>query len=221
MGMSTPPKIEKITIQSDTARITLSTNRQSYLIESTLAEQWGLKQGVVLTNSQVQAIETEAARLACRRQAANYLASRDYSEKELAVRLRKKGHQKEHIDEIIAIFRNQGILDDARVATNLARGLLRRKPCWRGYMLSHLQTKGIDRATAEMATESALTGHDETELACRALRSRLREYSQIGLETAQRKAYNYLSRRGFGYQAAREAWEILSAPSDKNEDADH
>lgn len=219
--MSTQPRIEQIVIQTDTARIKLSTSRTSYLIDSVLADQWHLKQGVVLTDSQVRAIETEADRFACRRQAASYLATRDYSERELALRLAGKGHRREHIDEVLTSFRRRGLTDDTRVAATLARALLRRKPCWRPYITSYLQNKGIDRDVAELTVEAVLTDQSEIDLATRALRPRMREYHQIGLETARRKAYNYLSRRGFGFQAAREAWDILSAQSDKNEDADH
>jgi regulatory protein len=219
--VSTQTKIENVSIRGDTARVTISTHGRSFLIPTTLAEQWGLKPQVVLTDSQVSAIEDESERFACHRQAAGYLASRDHSESELGMRLRKKGFKREHVDDVLSAFRRQGLIDDTRVATNLASALLRRKPCWRGYLLSCLNDKGIDRATAELAAEAVFTGQDETELACCALRPRMREYSQFQLETARRKAYNYLSRRGFSFQAARQAWEILNTRSDENEDSSH
>jgi len=219
--VSTQPKIRNVSSRGDITRVTISTHRQPFVIPSALAEQWGLRPEVVLTDSQVRAIEDESERLACRRQAAGYLASRDHSESELGMRLRKKGFKREHIDDVLSAFRRQGLIDDARVAANLASALLRRKACWRPYLLSCLNDKGIDRATAELAAEAVFTGQDEIELACRALRSRMREYSQFQLETARRKAYNYLSRRGFSFQAAREAWEILNTRSDENEDSSH
>ena len=66
-----------------------------------------------------------------------------------------------------------------------------------------------------------MSDRDETELAIRALQSRWRRWSEIDVETARKRAYNYLSRRGIGYQAARAAFEELSGKTDEvTEDQD-
>ena len=46
-------------------------------------------------------------------------------------------------------------------------------------------------------------------LAVVALQKRWRQFSQFEVEEARTKSYNYLSRRGFSYSAAKSAFEQL------------
>lgn len=50
---------------------------------------------------------------------------------------------------------------------------------------------------------------DENELALEILRGRWRQFSKFDLETARKKAYNYLSRRSVSYGAAKYAFEAM------------
>ena len=58
--------------------------------------------------------------------------------------------------------------------------------------------------------EEVLAAHRMQDLAVAALERRWREYRQFELETARRKAYNYLARRGFTYEQARAAFDYIA-----------
>ena len=76
-----------------------------------------------------------------------------------------------------------------------------------------LQRKYINRALAEQVVGNLLANEDETDLAVAALERKWHQLAEFDVETARRKAYNYLSRRGIGYAAAKDAFENLSARS--------
>lgn len=70
-------------------------------------------------------------------------------------------------------------------------------------------SKLIVRELAEETVNSLYQSEDELGLAVSALSKRWRQYSQFELEEARRKAYNYLSRKGFSYGIAKDAFEQL------------
>lgn len=195
------------------AEVELSSHEKPLLIPLEEAHRFRLVEGTVLTPAQVTQLETEAERFAARRETTRLLALRPHSVEELRLKLRKKQFGEEVIGEVIRDFKERGMLDDAQYAHMLAESLVRRKPCGRGYLISYLQDKRIDRFLAADAADAVLAEYNQDELAVRALRSRWREFGQFDLETAQRKAYNYLARRGFSFEATRAAFQILASES--------
>ena len=68
----------------------------------------------------------------------------------------------------------------------------------------------VPAAIARAIVEESFQDVDEFSLAFRLLESRWAYLSKFDLETARRKAYNYLSRRSISYNAARQAFEKIS-----------
>jgi len=168
-----------------------------------------LKEDIVITPSQLETLRTESELFRCDRTAARMLAAREHSTGEIRTKLARKSFTPDAIRQIVRKYQDRGVLDDARYAHRLANQLLMQRPCGRAYLVAYLQRRMIDRSLAEETADVALTGKDEKELATAALAKRWGGYSQFELEVARQKAYNYLARRGFGYEAARVAFEQL------------
>ena len=122
-----------------------------------------------------------------------------------------KGFGPEAVRAAVGKFRRNGFLDDTAFARKLAEQTLERSPAGRAYLVAVLRKKRIGRSLAERTVDLVLHDTDEEEIAVRALQKRWSQYRQLELESARRKAYNYLSRRGIGYAAARAAFDKLRA----------
>lgn len=213
--MSERVVLNEVKIRGSQAALELSTHEKVLYVPVETVYRFGLAAGTVLTASQVGQLEIEAERLACRSEATRLLALRQHSVGEVRQKLRRKGFDPEIATEVIGAFKQQGLLDDGWYARTLAEGLLRRKPCGRAFVVAHLQRKSIERTLAEDTADMVLAEQDPEELAARALQRRWVEFSQFELETARRKAYNYLARRGFTHEQARAAFDAM-AQQDNN-----
>lgn len=139
-----------------------------------------------------------------------YLLSRQgYSYGLLKEKMQKKGYQSKAIDTILAEFQRLGLIDDAQFARQAVESLLHHKPAGRSYLIAYLQAKHIPRQLANSVVDELLRHSDEAEMAVRLLRGRWRYLAKFELETARRKAYNYLSRRSIGYGPAKLAFKKL------------
>jgi len=99
------------------------------------------------------------------------------------------------------------LIDDVVFAREFAESILRNKPAGRSYVIGCLKQKHISHELAKSIVDELFAGVDEFELALRLLRGRWSYFSKFELETARRKAYNYLSRRSIDYRAAKQAFE--------------
>jgi regulatory protein len=147
------------------------------------------------------------------------LARRDHTRKELAVKLRQKGHDRTATESALARCRELGYLDDAKTAAIIARHLVDS-----GYgplrVRQTLGQKGLDDALIEQAL--AYCGDDETQVlsAQRMLEkkaSRLRR--EVDPWKRRQKAYRFLAGRGFSSAIINRAIADASAPSFSGEDS--
>jgi regulatory protein len=199
-------------------RVTLSDLPDPLFLPPELVYRYNLKPGVVITPSQVESLVEESERFLCDRETARLLALREHSAGELRLKLRRKGFAEKIASATIAKYASQGLVDDARLAQALAQRALDRKPSGRSFLIAFLRKKMIDRTTAERAVDMLLDGAEDLESAVKALRQRWPVTDQIEVESARSKAYSYLSRRGFGYETARAAFEEVFGTSGKVDD---
>jgi regulatory protein len=141
--------------------------------------------------------------------AESLLARRSYSIGEFRDRMRRKGIADYFIRQIISDFQAKNLLDDYRYAAVRVQTLMDHKPAGRSYLIAYLRDRKIPPETAKKVVSEALTRVSEIEIAARLLEKRRASFMKFDVETARRKAYNYLSRRGISYRAAREAFENL------------
>jgi len=141
--------------------------------------------------------------------AESLLAGRAYSIGEFREKLQYRGLAKAYIDGIIKDFIDQNLLDDYRYAAVKLQTLMEYKPAGRSYLIAYLQNRRVSREIAERAADGVLEQTNEFEIATRLLHKRRASFMKFDVETARGKAYNYLSRRGISYRAAKEAFENL------------
>jgi len=216
--MTSQSRIVAVEEKPGGVRVTLSDFPDPLFLPPELVYRYNLKPGVVITPAQVTSLVDESEQFLCDRETARLLALREHSVGELRLKLRRKGFAEKMAASIIAKYASQGLVDDARLALALAQRALQRKPSGRSFLIAFLRRKMIERTTAERAVDMLLDGAEDFESAVRALRQRWPVTDQIEVESVRSKAYSYLSRRGFGYEAARAAFEEVFGTSGKVDD---
>lgn len=125
------------------------------------------------------------------------LARRDHTTRELALKLRRKGYDRQAVDAALERCRDLGCLDDARIARMMADHLVAR-----GYgplrIRQVLGQKGLAEALVEQVMAAGQSEDDQVRAAQKVLEkktSRLRRESDPWKR--RQIAYRFLSGRGF------------------------
>lgn len=202
-------KIIKLSRSGPRVKITLSNHDQPLIVSEDTVHRHRLVDGIVITDSQFRQLHRESQIYLCDAETARLLALREHSIGEMRAKLKRKQFDTDVIEETIKSYRRKGLLDDAQYAYKLSQRVTADRPCGKSYLTAYLQKKKIDRTLAEQTAQAVLSGVDETEMAATALEKRWGQFSQFELETARRKSYNYLARRGFSYEAAKKAFDKL------------
>jgi regulatory protein len=214
-------RILKLNRTSSEVAVTISSLEAPVVLSEDSVHKHRLKEGIVITPPQLERLQFESELYLCDREAARLLALREHSIGEMRIKLTRKQFTSSTIRRTVKKYKDQGMLDDTRFALTTARNLVERRPSGRSYVIAVLRSKMIERSLAEQTAETVLSDMEELELAVKALQSRWSEFSQFDLEVARRKSYNYLSRRGFNYEAAKTAFEQLKMQLiEVNEDQD-
>ncbi len=216
--MSERISITRIRATNNGFKLTVSTLEEPLLVSPSMYHRHRLKEGIVITPPQLEQLIAESACELCDQTIGRLLGYREHSVGEMRRKLKQREFASEVIEEALKKYVRNGLLDDARYGALLAKNTLRKKPSGRAFVVAVLQRKCIDRDLAEEIVGRLFEGADETDLAVAALESRWPQWSQIDVETARRKAYNYLSRRGIGYAAAKAAFEKLHSRTSEVED---
>lgn len=201
-------KIIEIAKKGSNRVIRLSDGREILLCREVI-EKYQLKKGAELSLSELHNINIDSDLIRAGNYVSYLLARREYSIGMIAAKMKMKNFPADIITKTIDRLIDAGFLDDVRFATNAAESILRNKPAGRRYLIAYLRSRYISGSLAETVVDKLLEKADQNELAVRLLRPRLRSYAKLDLETARRKAYNYLSRRAIGYGAAKFAFEKL------------
>jgi regulatory protein len=125
------------------------------------------------------------------------LGRRELSEAQLRQRLTRRKHETDAIESALERLRNEGSVDDARVAEAIARGqaLLRKRGKLRVRM--QVQRAGIDATTARRVVDEVFADLDADALLDAALAKRLRPGDDIPDDRAFNRLYRYLVGQGF------------------------
>ena len=130
------------------------------------------------------------------------LGSRELSELQLRTRLRRRKFDQDTIDEAIARLKEDGTLNDRRVAVAAARLESSVRHRGRARVLQKIRQLGIEGSTAEAAVGEVFADVDETALLDRALERRLRGQAVKDLdEKVRAKIVRALVGQGFSIEA--------------------
>lgn len=190
-------------------KVSFSTE-ESLMIPSLLVLKHKLVVGTIITVAQYAQLKRESDETHTKEYAERYLALRMYGTDELRARLREKGCGSEAIGMVIADLTKRRLLDDEAYAFALVRRTLERKPAGEQFLIAVLRKKRLNQQLATTVVQTALLSEDESSLAIRALEKRWRLWANLDLESIRKKAYTYLSGRGIGYAAAKEAVDLLA-----------
>ena len=137
------------------------------------------------------------------------LGRRDHTEKELKAALTRKGYEEESAEAALLRARNEGLVNDERLAQTMARLAARTGKRGPLRVLATLKMKGIDRETAQAVTRQAFSGSDEAEQSLIRFATRLLQRAR-GDTTKQKRdrVQRSLLMRGFELSQARDALRL-------------
>ena len=139
--------------------------------------------------------------------ALDLLALRSRSVAELRRKLIQKGEPAADVDEAIARLLDQRLLDDAEFARQFARSKVVGAGASRRRISAELARKGVARAVAEQAIDELgeTEGIDLSAAIHRVAEKKWRSLSKLDSDTARRRLYAFLARRGFNPDEIRAA----------------
>ncbi len=190
-------------------RLFVSGVEEPLLFPVSVVERGNLREGIELTPERLQALKHESELFACDNKAAALLSQRDYSIGQFKQKLKFKNFGESAIREIVHKYKSKGLLDDKKYAAKVVNRILEEKPSGRPFLIAALRRKLIPRDLADETVDSIFQNEDAVALAVAALQKRWRQFGQFEVEEAKNKSYNYLSRRGFSYSAAKSAFGQL------------
>jgi regulatory protein len=170
-------------------------------------ERSGIAEGMAAAEQVIAELEANTNPAHVHQAALKLLRYRARNERQLRAKLVAKGYAAETVDAELARLREVGLVDDRAFAAAFVEERARRSPKGKRLVQMELAAKGIDRG---VAAESVATMDDEA-LATQLAAKRLRSASPGTYNDYVARIGPYLTRRGFGFEAARNAmrraWE--------------
>ncbi len=151
------------------------------------------------------------------------LSRRDHSRRELARKLRRKGHSREQIEAVLARLEEAGLVSDERyarlfVADKLAVGPLGRRSIVQGLRLKGIGVEAAGRALEEVYRDREV---DDRNLAEGLARKRAGRLCMLEPAVARRRLAGLLARRGFDASVVADVIrDVLGAASASGEAPD-
>ncbi|MEL7361576.1 MAG: RecX family transcriptional regulator [Bacteroidota bacterium] len=170
----------------------------------------GLRKDRMLTVAEQEVLLTRDEALRARRKALDYLSYKARTSTEVRRKLRDTGFSEDAVEEAVARMEELGYLDDEAYAKAYARGRF----SGRGYGPQRIRTdlmkRGLDRRVIDAALEEFAEPDDLYEAALRHGQKRWdRLASEPDARKRRKKTYDFLLRRGYGFDTARRVLETL------------
>jgi regulatory protein len=160
-----------------------------------------LKTGQHLSDADIARLEREGSAEAAYGRTLDYLSHRPRSRAEIETYLQKRGFSEEEIEAVAMRLERAGLLDDEAFARFWVENRERFRPRGLRALRYELRNKGI----SDQVIERALVGVDVSDSAYRSASKKARQLGDVDQQTFYRKLVEYLVRRGFDYEVAREA----------------
>jgi regulatory protein len=170
-----------------------------------------LTPGQFLSDVEIENLRDEGAVESAYNRALNYLSYRPRSRAEIDTYLQKRGMSEGQIEGIIERLERAGLLDDKAFAEFWVENRERFRPRGLSALRYELRGKGLN----DEIIEQALASVDVSESAYQSASKKARQWKHLDQQTFHRKMVEYLARRGFEYEVAREVaerhWTELAA----------
>jgi len=125
------------------------------------------------------------------------LARRARTRADLSGRLGRKGFSADAVRQALDELGRAGYVDDAKYAEERMDALLRRSKQGSAGLIGKLVRDGLEPDLAEQVVAERLRDVDEREWAREEAAERLQAMPELDADTARRRLYSYLRRRGF------------------------
>lgn len=175
----------------------------SFAVGAEVAFKHGLRPGLRLDQAQIDLLISEDGEGKAMQTALAFLGHRARSEAEIRTRLEKDEWSEAVIARVLERLRDVKLVDDGDFAQHWVENRSRFRPRGGRMLQQELRQKGVGRDDIQAALPDA---DEEVENALLALRKTVRKWELPDEREAQRKAIEFLARRGFGYGAAKAAW---------------
>jgi regulatory protein len=170
-----------------------------------------LKRGQTLSDAEIGELKQQGDTETTYNKVLNYLSYRPRSCAEVEEYLGKRGVPEQHVKAIIERLERVGLLDDKAFAQFWVENRERFRPRGLRALRYELMTKGI----SDEIIEQSLASVDVAESAYQSASKKARRMTHLDEQNFVRKIVEYLVRRGFDYEVARETaercWTELAA----------
>ncbi|MEM6287891.1 MAG: RecX family transcriptional regulator [Bacteroidota bacterium] len=171
----------------------------------------GLRKGVRLTADEQRDLLTRQETFAAKSSALAGLSHRARTAHEVRKALLDKGFPEAIADDTVADLERLGLIDDEAYARAFVRGRFAGRGYGPARLRQDLMRKGVDRATIDAALDELSEAEDLGAEARGQAQKKWRALaSEADLRKRKKKTMDYLVRRGFGFDAAREAVDDLA-----------
>ncbi len=187
-------------------------DRFAFGLDVELVVSAGLKKGAVLTADAQRALLVRQESFSAKASALRGLSSRARTSDEVRQSLLQKGYAETIVEDTVAALERMGVVDDAAYA----RAFVRDRFAGRGYGPARLRQDLMRKGVARRLIDEVLADLEETEdLGDEARQQAERKWrtlsSEADLRKRKKKTMDYLVRRGFGFDDAREAVDRVAA----------
>lgn len=138
------------------------------------------------------------------------LAASPKTRRELSGKLADKGYPEEVIKETLDQLEKQGILSDKSYAINLLNRFSEVQPSGRRKIAFEMKRRGVPAKIQDEIMER-ITPDDEATRARELALVRWERFGNLATDKRKKRIYDFLIRRGFEYQLARELVESFAA----------
>jgi len=166
-----------------------------------------LKTGATVSAERVEALCREDEVLRARRRLTAYLALRVKSVADARLYLEKAGFSESAIGAALADAGERGLLDDRRFAERYVRTKLKTSALGPLRLLGELISHGIEPSLAKQVVQPQFKLDRQREAAASLARKQLRKKTSEDDESNAKRIHDFLRRRGFEDEVAREVSE--------------
>jgi regulatory protein len=197
--------------QHDAGRISIFLNGAfAFGLAEDVVVSAGLHRGMELEVEAQQALLAEDAFIRARIRALDYIAFKARTEHEVRQKLARSGFPEEIAERAIGRIRELGYLDDEAYARAYVRGRLTGRGHGPVRLRADLLRRGLARELIDRALAEQVEEDDLLEAARRQARQRWQRLaSEADPRRRRKKAFDFLLRRGFDFDTARQVVDEL------------
>jgi regulatory protein len=198
-------------------------NRRNVFLDGTFAfgcnvnvvAKFRLREGMVLSQDQVQQIQLGEVKQECFDKAMESLGSRLHSRAELHRKLMRREYGEAVVTAVLDDLARLGYVNDEQFAKTKAMSAAQHKHHGRRRAFMELLKAGVKGDVADKALDDVYDAHDSTAEARRLAEKQAPRLRKLDPLVARRRLIGMLQRRGFDFEAIRPVVdEVLNGPTD-------